>query len=206
MDASLRGGIALYNDGEYRAARHRWEEDCPGGAESSDDERFLHGLARLTDAVARARARDWGEATDLAANASEALAGLESPYRGVDLAPVRRTLAALAADPVTVERRRPPPLRYEGRVLTPDQLRFEAAAAAAAALGAVYDYDADVIDRAVTFARDELADGERTLFTGTLLEFVDCGGAERGLVFRRLAQHVDRRAREDADVAGLFDQ
>ncbi|MFB6101412.1 MAG: DUF309 domain-containing protein [Haloplanus sp.] len=204
MDAPLRAGIALYNAGEYYAAHDAWEEpwlDCDDG---TDDERFLHGLIQFTAAIHHAHTRNWSGATGLATSAGDYLASLSSPYRGVDLDPVRRWLASLADDPAVVERRHPPPLRHERRALAPADLRFEAGAVAAAALAEEYDYDGDVIDRAVTFAREELAGGERTLFTTAVLEFVTAD-AHRNLVFQRLAEHVDRREREYADVDGLFD-
>jgi hypothetical protein len=204
MDAALRAGIALYNDGEYHAAHDPWEGVWLGLAAGTADERFLHGLIQFTAAVHHARTRNWSGATGLAASADDYLDGLASPYRGVAVAPLRRALATLAADPEAAERRRPPPLRHEGRIPELADLRFDAAAAAAAALAEEYDYDIDVIDRAVGFARDEIEDGERTLFTTTLLEFVTAD-ADRSLVFQRLASHVERRQREYADVDGLFD-
>jgi hypothetical protein len=204
MDASLRAGIALYNDGEYHAAHDPWEDVWLGLPDGSDDERFLHGLVQFTAAVHHARTRNWSGAAGLAVSADDYLDGLGSPYRGVDVAPLRRALATLAADPAVAERRRPPPIRHEGRVLGLADLRFEAAAEAAVALAAEYDYDTDVVDRAVTFAREEIAAGERTLFTTTLLEFV-AAAAERSLVYRRLAEHVERRNREYEDVNGLFE-
>jgi len=204
MDESLRAGIALYNAGEYHAAHDAWEGPWLDLESGTDDDRFLHGLIQFTAALHHARTGNWSGATGLAESATAYLAGLPSPYRGVDLAPVRAALARLDADPVWVERRAPPSLRDDGEVLTPDDLRFEAAATAARVLAAEYDYDPDPIERAITFAREEIEGGERTLFTTTLLEFVAAQSA-RSLVYRRLAEHVERRDREYADVAGLFD-
>jgi hypothetical protein len=205
MDAPLRAGIALYNDGEYHAAHDPWESVWLELDDGSPDERLLHGLVQFAAAMYHARARNWSGATGLATSAGDYLDGLESPYRGVDVTPLRRALATLAADPAVVERRAPPPIRYEGRVLGLDDLRFEAAVPAADALVDEYDYDTDVLDRAVTFAGDEIDGGERTLFTTTILEFV-AADAERDLVYRRLTEHVHRRHREFADVAGLFEE
>jgi hypothetical protein len=203
MDAALRAGIALYNAGEYHAAHDPWEERWLA-LDANDDARFLKGLVQATAAVHHARAHNWSGATGLATSAPDYLAGLPSPYRGVDLDSLRRWLAVLATDPEVVERRRPPSLRHDGRTLGLSDLRFEAAALAAAALAEAHDYDAAVIDRAVTFAREEVAAGERTLFTTAVLQFV-AAGAERPVAYRRLAARVDRRAREYADVDGLFD-
>jgi len=204
MDAALRAGIALYNDGEYHAAHDPWEDVWLDRPDGTDDERFLHGLIQFTAAIHHARARNWSGAAGLAASAGDYLAGLDSPYRGVAVAPIRRALATLATDPEVAERRRPPPIRYEGRPLALADLRFDAAAAAATALADEHGYDPAVVDRAVGFAREEIEGGERTLFTTTLLEFVTAD-ADRGLVYRRLADHVERRQREYADVDGLFD-
>ncbi|AZH27050.1 DUF309 domain-containing protein [Haloplanus aerogenes] len=205
MEAPLRAGIAIYNAGEYHAAHDAWEEPWLALDSGIDDERFLHGLIQFTAAVYHARTRNWSGATGLAESAGDYLAGLPSPYRGVDLDPVRRSLTALAADPEVIERHRPPALRYEGAALTPEDLRFEAAAVAATVLADEYGYDVATVERAIEFAREEIEGGERTLFTTTLLEFVTAD-AERPLVYQRLTEHVDRRAREYADVAGLFEE
>jgi hypothetical protein len=205
MEASLRAGIAIYNAGEYHAAHDAWEEPWLALDSGTDDERFLHGLIQFTAAVYHARTRNWSGATGVAESAGDYLAGLDSPYRGVDLVPVRSALTTIAADPEVVERRRPPPLRYEGAAFTPTDLRFEAVAVAARVLAEEYGYDADPIERAITFAREEIEGGERTLFTTAVMEFVTAD-AERSLVYRRLTEHVERRAREYADVDGLFEE
>ena len=204
MDPSLRAGVAIYNAGEYHAAHDAWEEPWLGLDDGTDDERFLHGLIQFTAAVHHARTRNWSGATGLAESAGDYLAGLPSPYRGVDIDAVRRALSSLAADPEVIERRRPPPLRYEGAALTLADLRFEAAAVAALVLAEEDGYDAEPIERAITLAREEIAGGERTLFTTTVMEFVTAD-ATRSLVYRRLVDHVERRNREDADVEGLFE-
>jgi len=205
MDAALRAGIALYNAGEYHAAHDPWEAVWLDLETGTDDERLLHGLIQFAAAIHHARARNWGGATGLAASAGDYLDGLDSPYRGVDVDATRDALATLAADPEVIERRRPPPLRYEGRVLGLDDLDFEGVAAAAPALAAEHGYDEATVDSAVAYAREEVAGGDRTLFTGALVEVVTAGEPHRALVARRLGRHVDRRDREYDDVAGLFD-
>ena len=204
MDASLRAGVAVYNAGRFHAAHDAWEDPWLSLDDGTDDERFLHGLIQFTAAVHHARTRNWSGATGLAESAGDYLSGLPSPYRGVALDPVRRALSMLAADPEVIERRRPPPLRHDGAVLTLADLRFEAAAVAARVLAAEDGYDPAPIDRAVDFAREEVADGERTLFTTLVMEFATAD-ATRSLVYRRLADHVERREREYADVDGLFE-
>ncbi|WP_338740103.1 DUF309 domain-containing protein [Haloplanus salilacus] len=205
MDAALRSGIALYNAGEHHAAHDPWEAEWLGLTTGTDDERLLHGLIQFTAAIHHARTRNWGGATGLAKSAADYLAGLDSPSHGVDVAAPRRAMATLAADPEVIERRRPPPLRYEGRTLGLDDLDFECVAVVAPALAAEHGYDEATVDRAVAYARKEVADGGRTLFTGPLFEFVTADEPHRALVARRLGRHVDRRDREYDDVAGLFD-
>jgi len=204
MDASIRAGVAIYNDGEYHAAHDAWEEPWLALDRGIDDERFLHGLIQFTAAVHHARTRNWSGATGLAGSASDYLDGLPTPYRGVALDPVRDALSTLVADPEVVDRRRPPPLRYDGAVLVPADLRFEAAAVVARVLADAGGYAPEPIERAIEFAREEIDTGERTLFTTTLMEFVTAD-ARRALVYSRLADHVERRTREYDDVDGLFD-
>ncbi|WP_049937705.1 DUF309 domain-containing protein [Haloplanus natans] len=204
MDSSIRAGVAIYNAGKYHAAHDAWEEPWLGLDDGTDDERFLHGLIQFTAAVYHARTRNWSGATGLAESAGDYLAGLPSPYRGVDVDAARRALSTLATDPEAIERRRPPPLRYEGAALALSDLRFEAAAVAALVLAEEGGYDAAPVERAITLAREEIAGGERTLFTTVVMEFVTADAA-RSLVYRRLVDHVARRNREDADVEGLFE-
>jgi len=205
MDAPLRAGIAVYNAGEYHAAHDAWEGPWLALDDETDDERFLHGLIQFTAAIHHARTRNWSGATGLAESADDYLGELPPTYRGVDLAAVRRALSTLGADPAVIERRRPPPLRYEGRPLGLGDLRFEAAAVAARVLADEYGYEPAPVERAITFAREEIEGGERTLFTTAVLEFVTAD-AERSLVYRRLAEHVERRDQEYADVDGLFEE
>jgi len=204
MDDALRAGVAIYNAGGYHAAHDAWEETWLALDDGTDDERFLHGLIQFTAAIHHARTRNWSGAVGLAESAQAYLEGLRSSYRGVDLRPVRAALVRLEADPAWVERRAPPALRYEGSVVTPADLRFEAAAVAARVLADEGGYDPAPVERAITFAREEIEGGERTLFTTTVLEFVT-DDDHRPLVYRRLVDHVERRDREYADVDGLFE-
>lgn len=205
MDAALRAGIALHNAGEHHAAHDPWEAVWLDLETGTDDERLLHGLIQFVATIHHARARNWSGATGLATSARGYLAGLDSPYRGVDVDAARRALATLSADPEEIERRRPPPLRHEGRLLGLTDLDFEGVAAAAPALAAEHGYDEAAVDSAIAYAREEVVDGDRTLFTGALFEFVTAGEPQRALVARRLGRHVDRRDREHDDAAGLFD-
>jgi len=206
MDAHLRAGIAIYNAGGYHAAHDAWEEHWLGLASGTDDEQFLHGLIQFTAAVYHARNGNWSGTTGLADSAREYLAGLPSTYRRVDLSAVRDALDTFAADPEVVERRPPPPLRYEGRRLHLADLGFAATAVAAEVLAEEHGYDEAVFERAAEFARADL-DAERTgsEFLTLLFDFVR-EPEHRPIVAQRLADHVARRASEDEDVAGLFEK
>jgi hypothetical protein len=226
FETALRAGVAVYNAGEFHAAHDPWEAvwlELPDG----DDERLLHGLVQHTAAVYHARRRNWSGATGLAGSAGEYLAGLPDDYRGVDVAAVRSYLARLAADPELAERRDPPPLRYRGRAETADEVPFAAAALAAEAVAEEYDqYDEAVVDRAIEYAREDLESesgrdggdedagerrdremgpetGTRTRFAALVADFAG-EPEQRRLVYRRLADHVERRRQRDHDVDGLF--
>ncbi|MFB6123608.1 MAG: DUF309 domain-containing protein [Haloferacaceae archaeon] len=204
MDDSLRAGVAIYNAGRYHAAHDAWEDVWLDLDAGSADERLLHGLIQFTAAVHHARNLNWSGATGLAASAREYLVELPATYRGVDVATVRSYLRTLGADPELAERGPPPALAVDGRVVTLGGLDFEAAAVAAVVLAEETDgYDAAVLDRAVDYAREELA-GTGTQFVAAVMDFV-ADADRRGLVYRRLRAHVERRGRRADDVGGLFD-
>jgi len=205
MESSLRAGLAIYNAGDYHEAHDAWEDRWLDLQSGTDDERFLHGLIQFTAAVHHAHERQWGGATGLADSACEYLDNLGPTYRGVALAPVREFLAALSADPELVERRRPPTLTHEGEAPTLSTLDFPTAAVAAAVYADAGPYDEAVLERAVEYARADLDAGEETSdFVTFVLDFAR-DAEHRGIVLQRLGEHVDRRARRDADVDGLFD-
>ncbi|WP_129114542.1 DUF309 domain-containing protein [Halegenticoccus tardaugens] len=205
MDDALRAGVAIYNAGEHHAAHDAWEDRWLELERGTDDERFLHGLIQFTAAIHHARRRNWRGATGLAASAGEYLGGLPPTYRGVDLAPIRGYLAALARDPEIAERRRPPALTVDGHALRPSDLDFEAAAVAARVLAEDDDrFDGDVLARAIEFAREELEEGTRTRFIALVADFA-AKAERRELVYRRLREHVERRTQREEDVDGLFD-
>jgi hypothetical protein len=204
MEAELRAGIAVYNAGYYHAAHDAWEArwlDLPDG----DDERFLHGLIQFTAAVYHARNRNWSGATGLAESARAYLADLPADYRAVNVDTVRTSLAALERDPERIERGPPPRLTYASEALALPDLDFESTAVAAELLAAELGYDEQPMDRAVEFARTDLAAGEpQSRFIRLVSEFVR-ESTHRGVVFQRLASNVEaRQARED-DVKGLFE-
>jgi hypothetical protein len=206
MDVALRAGVAVYNAGEHHAAHDAWEEPWLELESGTDDERFLHGLIQFTAAVHHATRGNWSGATGLADSAGDYLAGLPDDYRGVNVGAVRTYLATLAADPEVIERRPPLPLTYEGHTLQPAALSPEAAAVAASLLATEYDdrYDPEVVERAVAYAREERSDDAgRHRFTALVGDFVG-DPDRRDLVYRLLADHVERRRHRERDVEGLF--
>ncbi|PSQ62929.1 MAG: DUF309 domain-containing protein [Halobacteriales archaeon SW_8_66_22] len=205
MEAHLRAGIAIYNAGRYHAAHDAWEDHWLGLESGGDDEQFLHGLIQFTAAVHHARTRNWSGATGLAESGREYLAGLSGEYRGVNVADVCAYLAGLDADPELIERSRPLALTHQGNQLVPADLEFEAAAVAAEVLAEADGYDEETIKRAADYAAADL-DAERTgsPFVPLVFDFLRQPD-DRGIVFQRLSEHVDRRADREADVEGLFD-
>ncbi|MFC7075262.1 DUF309 domain-containing protein [Haloarcula halophila] len=203
MRPHLRAGIAVYNAGRYHAAHDAWEDRwlaLPAG----EDERYLHGLIQFTAVVHHGRTENWSGAGGLAESAGEYLAELPAVYRGVDLEPVRRFLARVAADPEAVDWAEPPRLTHEGAVIGYDDLDFEATAIAATVLAAADGYDEGLLEQAVEYARDELDDREDGRFVGLVFSFVR-EREQRPVVFQRLGDHVRRERQKDDDVAGLFD-
>lgn len=200
----LRAGVALYTAGRYRAAHDPWE--AAWHVSTGEDDPFLHGLVQFTAAVHHGLAGNREGATGLARSAGEYLAGLPSPYRGIDLDVVRAFLPELERDPETASEE-PPDLRYEGRRLTLSDLEFPAARHAAAAVAEDLEgYDETVLERAGEYAVADLGAGEATTpFVALVLDFVDPGEASRALVYARLERHVEKRDTEASDVDGLFD-
>ncbi|MFB6130867.1 MAG: DUF309 domain-containing protein [Salinigranum sp.] len=206
MDDALPAGIAVFNAGHYHAAHDAWEDRWLDLASGTDDERFLHGLIQYTAAVYHARRGNWSGATGLATSAREYLSGLPADYRAVNVGAVRAYLRRLGADPELIERRSPPALTYRGRAVGLDDLDFPAAAVAALVLAEDDGrYDEEPVERAVRYAREELAGGTRTRFIALVMDFA-ADGANRDLIYRRLCDHVDRRRSRERDVDGLFDR
>jgi hypothetical protein len=200
---ALRAGIAVFDAGEHHAAHDAWEDRWLDLAKGTPDELLLHGLIQYTAAVYHGRRRNWSGATGLAESAGEYLAGLPADYRDVNVGTVRRYLARLAADPELAERRRPPALTHCGEALSLSALEFPAAAVAAEVLAEEYDaYDEAILERAAGYARAELDTAEATFLT-LVMDFA-ADEANRGLVYRRLREHVERRVQREEDVDGLF--
>ncbi|QSG03932.1 DUF309 domain-containing protein [Natranaeroarchaeum sulfidigenes] len=204
MDAELRAGVAIYNAGEYHAAHDAWEERWLELEDGTDDERFLHGLIQFTAAIYHAHNRNWAGATGLAESALGYLDGLPDPYRDVRLDGVRTYLDVLADDPEVIERRDPPELMWNGTALGLPELEVDAAFLVASVLAEEDDrWDESLVEDAVSYAREEL-DAAETTFLTLVLDFV--GDHEnRGLIYQRLVEHVERRKHREEDVDGLFE-
>jgi hypothetical protein len=203
MEDALRAGVAVFNAGEHHAAHDAWEDHWLDLERGTPDEQLLHGLIQYTAAVYHGRRRNWSGATGLAGSAAEYLADLPADYRDVNVGAVRAYLASLAADPELAERRRPPALTHRGVALALADLEFGAAAVAARVVAEEYDrYDEGVVERAVEYARGELG-GARTTFLTLVMDFA-ADADKRPLVYRRLSDHVERRARRETDVDDLF--
>ena len=206
MDDNLHAGVAIFNAGGHHAAHDAWEDHWLDLEASTDDERFLHGLIQFTAAVHHGENGNWEGVQGLAESAGEYLDGLPSPYRGVDLDPVREYLDTLADDPEHAAREAPPSLTVDGRALRPGDLDFEAAAVAAEVLAeGVLGYDEAVVEDAVGYARDAIQANRDGPFVALVMDFVG-DGENRDVVYQRLREHVERRRAEESDVEGLFDE
>jgi len=210
--ANVRAGLALFNDEHYHAAHDPLEAAWLESDRDDDRGRFLQGLVQLTAAVHHARNRNWRGAVGLATSAREYLDGLPETYAGVDVALLRRVLGTLATDPEVVERRPMPYLEHDGERVTCRRLEFDAVALAAQALADERCLDESIVERAVEYVRedrereDALADSSRDE-SDKLERFVAdfASTDDYGIVFQRLAQHVERRDHRASDVDGLFD-
>lgn len=205
VDAALRAGVALYNAGHYHPAHEPWEEAWLPLDPDADapDEQLLHGLIQLTACVHHGRERNWIGAAGLAGSAAGYLADVPAGHRGVDLDIVREYLRRVAADPSTIDRCGPPPLRIDGAVVRPPDLGFEPKLLAAEALAEALDgVDAAVVADAARYAREERGTG-RTQYAGLLAEFLG-DPDRRPLVYDRLRGHVERERARERDVDDLF--
>ncbi|WP_254762956.1 DUF309 domain-containing protein [Natrinema marinum] len=204
MRDRLRAGAAVFNDGHYHAAHDAWEDRWLELAADSDDELLLHGLIQYSAAVYHARERNWEGAVGLAESAGEYLAGLPADYRDLRLEPIRSFLARLAADPEVVERRQAEEIEHEGTTPTLADIGFEPTAIAAVVLAEEFGYDEEPVGRARAYARQDLEAGEDdSRFITLLFDFVR-EDDHRGIIYRRLTDHVSRRRAREEDVDGLF--
>ena len=204
METALRVGIAIYNAGDYHEAHDAWEDRWLALDTGTDDERFLHGLIQFTAAVHHATECNWTGATGLAESACEYLDDLPADYRAVDVAAVREYLAALRADPERIERASPLELTHEGEVVVPDDLDFQESTTAAEVYAEDGPFDESVLERGIECARADLDAGEGTSpFVTFVMDFAR-DSENRGIVYQRLSERVERRQRRESDVDGLF--
>lgn len=202
MESSLRAGIALYTAGDTHAAHEPWEAvwlELPEG----DDEKLFHGLIQFAGSVYHAERGNWSGAVGLAERAQRYLAPLETPYRGVDTEAVAVALDRLATDPERIEREPRPSLRYNGRRLTAADCELAAITTAAGVLAEHDDYDTDIVEAAIEYARAERETAQST-WIGLVATFID-EREHRPLVYDRLRRRVERRRQREQDVSGLFD-
>jgi len=206
LTPSLWAGAAIYNEGAYHEAHDAWEEywlSLPDG----DDERLLHGLIQFTAAVHHAHERNWEGATGLAGSGRGYLEGLPTDYRGVNVADIRAFLGRLTDDPELLERERPLRMTVDGRAVSYEDLSFPAAAVVAEVFAEEEPhYEEAVVERAVEYAEDDLADGEASgPFVALVMDF-GLSPDRREIAYRRLAERVERRDARRADVEGLFEE
>ena len=204
MRAHLRAGVAIYNEGRFHAAHDAWEDHWLDLDSGTDDERLLHGLIQFTAVVHHAHDENWSGAAGLADSAGEDLAGLPSPYRGVDLDAIRPFLDRMADEPESFDPGDEPQLTHDGVALPYEDLGIDATAIAARVLAEEDDYDVAAVERASEWAREEIEAGESGEFTGLVFSFVR-DPDHRPIIAQRLIEHVERRENREADVEGLFE-
>ncbi len=204
MRESLRAGIAIYNDGEFHAAHDAWEAHWLDLESGTEDEQLLHGLIQFTAAVHHAYNGNWKGCIGVARSANEYLESLTGEYRGVALEELRPFLDDLAADPELVERRSPLEIIHAGSVPRVGDLEPGELAIAAPVLAEEWGYDEAILEQASSYAVTDLERGrDDSRFISLLYDFVR-EDENRGIIFRRLSGHVERRAAKESDVEGLF--
>ena len=197
----IRAGAALFNTGHYLAAHEPWEERWLD-ASAGDRDDCLQGLIQATAAVYKSKIENRSGAKGLANSAQEYLDGTSVRDANVDTGELSAWLARLEADPGLGTREHPPRLRVDGTVVTPSNLAFPAAGLAVEAVAETRDDE--IVERALAYAQADLAAGRPTSpFVTLTLDYLR--DDENDIIRTRLAQHVERRAAKDEDVAGLFE-
>lgn len=203
VDAALRAGIALFNEGYPLAAHEPWETAWLR-LDAGDDERALHGLIQVAAATHHARTANPSGAVGCADGALGYFDGLGEEHRGLTLDPVREWCRRLAASPESTATETPPSFRIEGAAVGFDDLDLAATLAAAPALAETLDVaDESGFESAVSLAREEAGTG-RSRFAELLFAFLREPDA-RPQVVVRLRDHVDRAERKRRDVDDLFE-
>ena len=200
---ALDAGAALFNEGYVLAAHEPWEAAWLP-LEAGADERLLHGLIAAAAATHHATSGNRSGATGCASNAVEYLGGVDEGHGGLSIDPVHEWCQRLAADPTTVERTSPPPIRIDGTTVRFEDLDLAATLAAAPALAETVDEgDEGTLSAAAALAREEYGTG-RTTVTELVIDFVREPDA-RPQVAARIADRVERAKRKRRDVDGLFE-
>lgn len=202
MRDALRVGLALFNDGWYHAAHDAWEARWLELETGSADERFLHGLIQFTAAMYHRLEDNPEGATGLAESAREYLAELPGMYRGVDVTAVRDTLDGIrdgeTSDPTAAR-----PVAHEGEAIDLAALTAEETWRAALIIAEeVEGAEVDVLEGAVGLAAREAGGGRFRRLVGDFVTEDD----RRSVIYKRLAQHLARERRRQAEVDGLFDE
>ncbi|WP_017341871.1 DUF309 domain-containing protein [Halorubrum sp. T3] len=201
---AITAGAALFNEGEFLAARDIWESKWQPSddGDSDDGERLRRGLAATAAATHRTSDGDRSGAAERADDAVAALASVSDP-RGVALGPVREWAERLASAPERADSATAPRIRIDDETPDFDGLSLAAAGVAAPALARADEPgDPKVLATAAEFAREERGTG-RTEFAELLFAYLRTPDA-RPQVAARLGDHVEREARKRRDVDGLF--
>jgi len=203
----LVAGAALFNEGNFSAAREVWEtaaestDDGGGDSESGDAERLLRGLAATAAATRRAVDGD-PEVVERAETAVSALEGVSDPP-GAALTPVREWAERLAGDPGDADASRAPQIRVDGDAPQFGGLSLAAARLAAPALARAGEPgDSEALSAAADLAEAERGTG-RSRFAELLFAYLRTPDS-RPQVAARLADHVAIEERKRRDVDGLF--
>ena len=200
MREALRVGAALFNDGHYHPAHDAWEDQWLSLGKGSEDERFLHGLIQYTAAVYHLANDNPEGARGLSNTAQGYLVDLPPDYREVNLDAIREMLASIEANPATARPEETVPITIGEEpirlaVLEPSECWLAAEILAEDGIG----FDPDVIREA-----EELAETPHDRF-GTLVQDFVHRGPERGLVYERLRQHVNRERSRRSGIDELFE-
>lgn len=201
MRTALRAGVALFNAGRSHAAHDAWEDRWLELETGTTDERFLHGLIQYTAAIHHLETDNPEGAAGLATSAQEYLADLPSEYHGVDLAPVRSTLAAIDANVDKIDPDSIPSLTHDDAAVSLTDLdRAERWIVAEILAEESAQFDEAAIGDAIAYAHDADPGGR---FATLVTDFVE-DAHTRALIHDRLVRHVERERAKRRDVDRLF--
>lgn len=206
MNAHLKAGIAIYNNGNFHAAHDAWEDQWLHLEKDTHDERFLHGLIQFTAAIYHATTGNWEGLQGLAISATEYLAPLPSPYRHVSIEPIHHYLSQLAIDPEYIERHSPPNITYDDSPLMINDLTLDEKFIVASVLAEEHDsFDAEIIETAIENAEQAIEANHSSQYIGLVSDFAT-DTDHRELIYDRLSSLISRQQQRDEDVTGLFEE